>query len=332
MAGNSIGTVFKVTTWGESHGKALGVVIDGCPAGILISEKDIQKEVDRRKPHDPRISTSRKEKDKIEILSGIFEGKTLGTPISIIVRNKDVRSQDYSKLKDVFRPGHADFTYQMKYGFRDYRGGGRSSGRETVARVMAGAVAKQVFLSLQESKKLKIYGHTIQAGDVFAKSFSKPEIEKNPLRCADKKAASKMLELVKNIKKEGDSIGAIVEIIIENVPLGLGEPVFDKLDADLAKAFMSIGAVKGVEFGSGFSAVMKKGSENNDTTSNFAGGILGGISNGKSIIARLAIKPVPSISIQGRHDICLAPRIIPVAESMAAIVILDHLLRNREHF
>jgi len=355
MAGNSIGTVFRVTTWGESHGEALGSIIDGCPAGIPLSETDIQKEVDARKPRDPSISTNRKEEDKVEILSGVFEGKTTGTPISLIVHNKDTKSKDYSKFKDTFRPGHADFTYEIKYGMRDYRGGGRSSGRETVARVMAGAVAKRVLSSLEGSKDLLIYGHTIQIGDIFAKSFSKSEIGKNSLKCADKKATKEMLEFIENVHKEGDSIGAVIEIVVENMPTGLGEPVFDKLDADLAKAFMSIGAVKGVEFGTGFDTAFMKGSENNDqmkTTakgeieflSNSAGGILGGISNGNDIIARLAIKPVPSISksqktitskghnteisVLGRHDTCLAPRIIPVAESMAAIVILDHLLRR----
>ncbi len=355
MAGNSIGTVFKVTTWGESHGPALGMVIDGCPAGIPLEELDIQSEVNRRKPKDPSISTTRKEEDKIEILSGIFEGKTTGMPISIMVKNKDSRSQDYNKFKDTFRPGHADFTYEMKYGHRDYRGGGRSSGRETVSRVMAGAVAKKVLASFPESKEMKIYGHTVQIGEIHAEEFDQKEIEKNPLRCADKKATEEMLKTVDKIRKEGDSIGSVIEIIIENPPMGLGRPVFEKLDAELAKAFISIGAVKGVEFGNGFDVVFTKGSENNDEmennedgsfsfTSNNSGGILGGISSGNTIIARLAIKPAPSISkpqktinssgenvdisVTGRHDSCLAPRVIPVAESMAAIVILDQILNN----
>jgi chorismate synthase len=355
MAGNSIGTVFKVTTWGESHGPALGMVIDGCPAGIPITEKDIQAEVDRRKPKDPSISTTRKEEDKIEILSGLFEGKTTGMPISIMVRNKDSRSQDYDKFKNTFRPGHADFTYEIKYGHHDYRGGGRSSGRETVSRIMAGAVAKKALASFPESKDMKIYGHTVQVDEIYAEEFDKAEIEKNTLRCADKEASKKMLKTAEKARKEGDSIGSIIEIVIENPPMGLGRPVFEKLDAELAKAFMSIGAVKGVEFGTGFDVAFTKGSENNDEmeshkdgsfsfTSNNSGGILGGISNGNTIVARLAIKPAPSISktqktitssgenteisVTGRHDSCLAPRVIPVAESMAAIVILDQILNN----
>lgn len=345
---------FKITTWGESHGPAIGVVVEGCPAGIALSTKDIQKEVDRRKPTDPSISTTRKEEDKIEILSGIFEGKTTGTPISILVHNKDTKPEDYDSLKDIFRPSHADLTYEMKYGTRDYRGGGRSSGRETISRVMAGAIAKKVLASFPSSRGMKIFGHTIQVGNIHAEKFEKSEIEKNPLRCADKKATEKMLKLVKKIREEGDSIGSIIEIVIENPPAELGEPVFDKLDADLAKAFMSIGAVKGVEIGAGFAVAEMKSSENNDQMrvnkkgeieflSNNAGGILGGISTGNTIVARLAIKPPPSIkklqktittsgenteiSISGRHDTCLAPRIIPVAESMAAITILDHLLK-----
>lgn len=343
MAGNSFGTLFKVTTWGESHGVALGVIIDGCPSGIAISEKDIQKEVDRRRPKDPKISTTRKESDKIEILSGIFEGKTLGTPISVIVKNTDAKASSYEKFKNIWRPGHADMTYDLKYGIRDYRGGGRSSGRETVCRVIAGAIAKQVLKSSPISKNTKIYGHTVQVGNIFAEKFDEKEIEKNPLRCADKKAATKMYRLVEEVRKNGDSIGAVIEIIIENPPAGLGEPVFDKLSADLGKAMLSIGAVKGFEIGNGFDCAFLKGSENNDQMkilnkeefeflSNNAGGILGGISNGNTIVLTLAIKPPPSItntkiSVPGRHDACLAPRIIPVAESMAAITILDHLLR-----
>ncbi len=362
MAGNSIGTIFKITTWGESHGPALGVIIDGCPSNISLSVNDIQKELDRRKPVDPKISTTRKEKDRVEILSGVFKGKTLGTPISVIIFNEDEKNQDYEKIKNSFRPGHADFTYEMKYGIRDYRGGGRSSGRETVSRVIAGAIAGKVLKSLRKTKDLQIYGHTIQIGGVHADSYytaknlDRKFIEKNPLRCANKKAFKEMYSLVEKIQKEGDSIGAVVEIIIENPPIGLGEPVFDKLSADLSHAFMSIGAVKGVEFGLGFEVACMKGSENNDLMtvnkkgeikylSNNAGGILGGISNGNTIIARLAIKPTPSIAksqdtitssgqktgiqIQGRHDVCLAPRIIVIAEAMAKIVILDHILKTK---
>lgn len=356
MAGNSIGTVFKITTWGESHGPALGVVIDGCPSNIPLSVEDIQKELDRRKPVDPKISTTRKEKDKVEILSGVFEGKTLGTPISVVIFNEDTRSQDYEKIKNVFRPGHADFTYEMKYGIRDYRGGGRSSGRETVSRVIAGAIAGKVLSSMPQTKDLQVYGHTVQVGSIVAGNFDKEFIEKNPLRTADEQKFEEMYSLVEKIRGEGDSIGAIVEIVIENPPVGLGEPVFEKLDADLAKAFTSIGAVKGVEFGNGFKCASQKGSEYNDEmsanekgeitfSSNNAGGILGGISNGSAITARLAIKPAPSISrlqhtitsdgknteiqVLGRHDACLAPRVIVVAENMARIVLLDHVLRTQ---
>ncbi|MFH1284872.1 MAG: chorismate synthase [Candidatus Peregrinibacteria bacterium] len=352
MASNSIGTRFKVTTWGESHGPAIGVVIDGCPPNLKLSEKDIQAEVDRRKPSKhSKISTKRCEQDSVHILSGIFEGKTLGTPISIMVENVDILSKDYSNLKNTFRPGHADFTYNLKYGHRDYRGGGRASGRETVARVMAGAVAKKI---LKEKSKTEIFGHTVQIGKISAKTFTKSEIEKNDFRCADKGIAKEMNKLIEQIAAEHDSIGAIIEIIIKNPPSGLGNPVFEKLDAQLAKAMMSIGAVKGVEIGAGMRVAEMKGSENNDKIeikngkphflSNNAGGILGGISTGQDIIIRLAIKPVPSIGkqqktitsfgkntllkITGRHDICLAPRIISVAESMAAIVLADSLLRK----
>lgn len=352
MPGNTYGNRFKITTCGESHGPAIGVVIDGCPAGIIISEKDIQKEVDRRKPaKNSKISTSRHEEDKVKILSGIFKGKTTGTPISIIIENNDSKTEDYEKIKDLFRPGHADYTYYLKYGIRDFRGGGRASGRETLGRVMAGAIAKKIL----KKEKTEIFGHTIQVGNIKAEKFKKSEIEKNEIRCADKTSAKKMIRLTENLKsKERDSIGAIVEIIIKKPPKGLGEPVFDKLDAELAKAMMSIGAVKGVEIGKGFSSASLKGSENNDQIkitggkikflSNNCGGILGGISTGEDIVIRLAIKPVPSISkklqtitksgknalIQtlGRHDTCLAPRIIPVAESMAAIVLTDMLLRR----
>jgi len=353
MSGNTFGTSFKVTTWGESHGVALGAVIDGCPANIPLSTEDIQKEVNRRKPIDPRVSTTRKEADKVEILSGIFEGKTTGTPISVIVFNKDANSKEYKNIKDLYRPGHADFSYDLKYGIRDHRGGGRSSGRETLSRVIGGAIAKKVLSTHPDTKKMKIMGHTIQVGEIFASQFKKSEIEKNPLRCADPKAAAEMMKLVEQVRKEKDSIGAVIELIIENPPTGLGKPVFDKLDADLAKAMMSIGAVKGIEIGSGFTSSLMKGSESNDQIisnskdeieflSNNSGGIQGGISNGNHIVLYLAIKPTPSIAktqktintsgknseieVLGRHDACLAPRIIPVAESMAAITILDHLI------
>ncbi len=351
MSGSSIGLKFKVTTWGESHGPAIGAVIDGCPAGLKLNEKDIQHEVDKRKPaKSSKISTTRREKDKIRILSGVFEGKTTGTPISLIAENKAHRSQDYKKHKNTYRPGHADLTYDLKYGLRDYRGGGRSSGRETLARVMAGAIAKKI---LKEKHKTQIFGHTIKVGSIKTEKFDKSEIEKNELKCADKAASKKMIELIEKIRfQEGDSIGAIVEIIIKNPPKGLGNPVFSKLNAELAKAMISIGAVKGIEIGAGFKVAEMKGSENNDQMkikngkinflTNNCGGILGGISTGEDIILRLAIKPVPSISkplktvtknnknttikTLGRHDCCIAPRIIPVAESMAAITLIDQLL------
>lgn len=351
MSGNSFGTNFKITTWGESHGKAVGVIIDGCPAGISLKQEEIQKEVNRRKPaQNSKISTTRREEDLVEILSGLFEGKTTGMPISLMVKNQDTRSKDYSAIKDLYRPGHADFTYDLKYGFRDYRGGGRSSGRETIARVMAGAIAKKI---LKLRSKTEIFGHTVQVGSIKAVKFARKIIEKNELRCADIDAYKKMSKLIEKIRfTEGDSIGAIIEIIVKNPPKGLGDPVFDKLQADLAKGMMSIGAVKGVEIGAGFNCVNLKGSENNDQMriekgkvkflSNNAGGILGGISTGENIIIRLAIKPVPSISKEqktistksknasiktlGRHDCCLAPRIIPVAEAMAALVLADKML------
>lgn len=347
MAGNTYGKLFRITTWGESHGKALGVIIDGCPSNITLSEKDIQKEVDKRKPTS-QASTSRKEEDKIEILSGIFEGKTTGAPISIIVYNKDQKSTDYNSIKNLFRPGHADYTYELKYGIRDYRGGGRSSGRETVSRVMAGAIAKKI---LKEKQKTEIFGHTIQIGNIKATKFDKKHLEKSELKCADEETEKEMRNLINKLRLAGDSVGAIVEIVIKNPPKGLGEPVFNKLDAELAKAIMSIGAIKGVAIGSGFDAATKKGSENNDQMSaknkflsNNCGGILGGISTGENIIIKIAIKPVSSIPSSqktitksgkdamiktlGRHDICLAPRIIPVAESMAALVLLDFALQK----
>jgi len=301
MSGNSFGHTFRITTFGESHGPFIGVVIDGCPSKISISEKDIQKEVDKRKPNLPGISTDRKEEDTVRVISGIFGGKTLGTPIAVIVENKNAKSQDYKGLEKKFREGHADKTYQLKYGIRDHRGGGRASGRETVARVIAGAIAKKVL-----PKNVKIEGKILQIG---------PETG----------SLKKMLEYAKNLKD--DSCGGIVEIKVKNVPAGLGEPVFDKLDADLAKGLMSIGAVKGVEIGAGFAAAKMLGSENIKKGKNHAGGILGGISDRNEIRLRIAVKPTPSIKIKGRHDKCIVPRIVPVAESMIAIVLADHFLR-----
>ncbi len=355
MSGNSFGQVFRLTTWGESHGRAVGAVVDGCPAGLLLDEKDVQAELDRRRPGQSEVTTPRGESDAVEILSGVFEGKTTGTPISMLVWNKDVKSSVYEELRHTPRPGHADFTYEAKYGFRDYRGGGRSSARETVGRVAAGAIAKKLI----KTKKVEILGHVVEVGGVSVGDVTldqiRKNVEKNPIRCADAKIAEKMRQHIEEVKSEGDSVGGIVEIIALNIPPGVGEPVFDKLDAELAKALMSIGAVKGVEIGAGFSAAKMKGSEMNDpfrvkggavvTETNNAGGILGGISNGMPIICRIAVKPTSSISkaqktvdllkrvnteiqIKGRHDPCICPRIVPVAEAMVALVLADHMLRG----
>lgn len=352
MPGNTFGQLFRVITWGESHGPALGAIIDGCPPLLALSEKDIQDELDRRRPGQSAVGTSRQEEDQVKILSGVFEGKTLGTPISLIIENKDQRSKDYSNLKELYRPGHADLSWELKYGIRDYRGGGRSSGRETVSRVMAGAIAKKY---LKLAAKTKIIGHTVQVGAIKAIKFDESSIEKNPVRCADPIAAKKMEDYILKVKATGDSVGGIAEIIVKNTPAALGEPVFDKLQADLAKALMSIATVKGIEFGSGFSVPSMKGSENNDefiikgkkvtTKTNNAGGIFGGISIGTDLIIRLAVKPASSIlksqktvtragkkttlQVDGRHDACIIPRLIPVAESMVAITLMDHYLRQK---
>lgn len=349
--GNTIGELFRVTTFGESHGIALGCVIDGCPPQIEITPEMIQRDLDRRKPGQSAVTTARKEPDKVKILSGIFEGKTLGTPIAMIVENADMRSSDYEALKNVFRPGHADFTWEAKYGFRDYRGGGRSSGRETVARVMAGAVAK----SILAKEKILIHAYALQIGSIKGEIVDYDFIEKNSVRAADSHKAAEMEAYILKAKEEGDSVGGVVEIIVENVPPGLGEPVFDKLNADLAKALVSIPTVKAIEFGAGFAAGLKKGSENNDPftvsggkislTKNDAGGISGGISTGAPIVMRVTVKPPSSISktqntvtkekkettleVKGRHDPCIIPRFIPVAESMVAITLADHLLRQQ---
>jgi len=352
MAGNSFGTLFKVTTWGESHGPAMGAIIDGCPSGFLLSVEDIQSELDRRKPGKGPASTSRTEEDQVKILSGVFEGKTLGTPISLIVENKDQQSKDYKALKNIYRPGHADLSWDLKYGIVDYRGGGRASGRETVSRVMAGAIAKKYLLA---KAKTRIIGHAVQIGQIKASTFKESEIEKNAVRCANAASAKKMEAYILQVKEEGDSVGGIAEFIIKNPPVALGEPVFDKLQADLGKALLSIATVKGIEFGSGFTVPSLKGSENNDefvvkgskisTKTDHAGGIYGGISIGTDIIIRLACKPASSISkeqktvnksgkktslkIEGRHDACILPRLIPVAESMIAITLMDHYLRQK---
>jgi len=356
MGGNSFGEIFRITTFGESHGAAVGVVVDGCPAGLDLCEEDVQAELDRRRPGQSRLTTPRSEADSVSILSGVFEGKTTGTPIAMVVQNKDHDSSAYESIKDTPRPNHADYTFFMKYGLRDWRGGGRSSGRETVGRVAAGAVAKKLLSQVGVS----VIGHTVEVAGIKTGDVTPADIadntEKNPVRCADPAAAVKMEDAILAAKKEGDSVGGVVEVIAFKVPAGLGEPVFDKLDADIAKAIMSIGAVKGVEIGAGFGVSSRRGSENNDefilkdgkvvTTSNNSGGILGGISNGMPIVVRAAIKPTSSIAkeqrtvdlakmtettikVGGRHDPCIVPRVLPVCEAMVALVLADHLLRNR---
>lgn len=352
MAGSSFGQIFRVTTWGESHGKALGAVIDGCPAGLELSEDDIQKELDRRKPGQSKVTTARAEDDKCEILSGIFEGKTTGTPISVIVYNKDHHSDDYSNIKDCYRPGHADFTYDKKYGIRDYRGGGRSSGRETIGRVIAGAIAKKLLSHFGVS----FVTYTQAIGPVHLDSVYNEEavdvIDTNPLYMPDRGKYDEAMHYLEKIIEYGDSVGGTVECVISNVPIGLGDPVFEKLDANLAKALMSIGAVKAVEIGDGCDVVRAKGTDNNDEFfkdgqmhSNHCGGTLGGISCGSPIVLRAHIKPTPSITwrqntitrsgeetkitIKGRHDPVIVPRAVVVVESMAAITLADALLMNR---
>ncbi|MBU0463405.1 MAG: chorismate synthase [Proteobacteria bacterium] len=348
MSGSSFGKAFNITTFGESHGKAIGVVIQGCPPGLVIDEDIIQKALDKRKPGSGVSSTKRREPDHPIILSGTFNGQTTGTPIMILIENKDAESKSYDPIASVFRPGHGDFTYQAKYGIRDYRGGGRASARETAARVAAGAVAQLVL----DQQNIKIYSYTLELGGIRALKIDDiSEKEKNYLQCPDLDAAHKMEKKIKDIKIKGDSLGGIVEIIALNVPPGLGEPVFDKLDADIAKALMSIGAVKAVEIGAGIRAPKMTGFENNDQIlldgfqTNHSGGILAGISNGDDIIARVHVKPIPSIlkpqqtidekgssieiSTKGRHDICAIPRINKVCEAMMAIVLTDHLLRQK---
>ena len=353
MPGSSFGKHFRIVTFGESHGPAVGVVIDGVRPGLLIDTAYVQKELDRRRPGQSKMTTSRNEEDRVQILSGVLEGKTTGMPICMIVWNKDQRSGDYRKIKNIFRPGHAGYTYLAKYGIHDYRGGGRASGRETVARVAAGAFAKM----LLEKKGIRILAYTLEVGGVRAKKINLNEIEKNPLRCPDPEAAKRMERVVLKAHREGDSVGGIVEILVKNPPVGLGDPVFDKLEADLAKALMSIGTIRGVEVGNGFSAARLWGSENNDafyydrkakrvrTLTNRAGGIAGGISNGEDIVLRIAVKPTSSIAKQqtavtqkgrrvkltmtGRHDPCVCPRVVPVAEAMVAMVLVDHMLRQR---
>lgn len=356
MAGNSFGNLFRISTFGESHGVALGVVIDGCPPGILLDLDFMANEMARRKPGQSKIVTQRQEGDAFEILSGVFEGKTTGTPIGIIIRNEDQKSKDYSHLTDNYRPSHADYTYDQKYGFRDHRGGGRSSARETAARVVAGSIAKQF---------LTQYGITVQAyvkavGDIhLTKHYSELNLaaaEENIVRCPDAEVAAKMIDKIAAIKKQGDTIGGVITCVIKHVPAGLGEPVFDKLHADLGKAMLSINAAKGFEYGSGFEGTQMLGSQHNDifekdadgtivTRTNNSGGIQGGISNGMDIFCNIAFKPVATIlqpqqSIsntgdavivegKGRHDPCVLPRAVPIVEAMAALVIADHLLLQR---
>ena len=348
MAGNSIGKLFKVTTFGESHGTALGCIVDGVPPGMSLTESDMQHDLDRRRPGSSRYTTQRREADQVKILSGVFEGVTTGTSIGLLIENTDQRSQDYSKIKDIFRPSHADYSYQKKYGIRDYRGGGRSSARETAMRVAAGAIAKKY---LHEKLGITIRGYLAQMGDIQCQLNDWQQVDQNPFFCPDESKLEALDQLLRQLKKEGDSVGAKVCIVAENVPVGLGEPVFDKLDADLAHALMSINAVKGVEIGDGFAAVNKRGSENRDEItpqgflSNHAGGILGGISSGQTIISSIALKPTPSIEIagqsiningesvevstHGRHDPCVGIRAVPIAEAMVAIVLMDHYLRYR---
>ena len=356
MAGNSFGEIFRITTFGESHGKAIGVIIDGCPAGLEVDLNLLQHELDRRKPGQSVITTQRKESDTFEILSGIFEGKTLGSPIAIAIKNEDQKSGDYEHLKEAYRPSHADFTYEMKYGIRDHRGGGRSSARETAARVVAGAIAKQ----LLNKAGIEINAYVSGVGMIqLEKNYQQLDLSKtdsNIIRCPDDATANRMIELIQNTRKKGDTVGGIISCVIKNAPIGLGDPVFDKLHADLGKAMLSINAVHGFEYGSGFAGTKLNGSEHNDvfekneageiiTQTNNSGGIQGGISNGMDIYFNVAFKPVatimqPQTSVdkegneaevkgKGRHDPCVVPRAVPIVEAMAALVIADHLLRAK---
>lgn len=355
MAGNSFGELFRITTFGESHGVGLGVVIDGCPPNMPFDEQNILSELARRKPGQSAITTDRKEDESIEVLSGIFEGKTTGTPIAIMVRNKDQRSQDYDTLKEVYRPSHADYTYEQKYGIRDYRGSGRASARETVARVIAGAIAKQ----LLNKYGITVTAYVSQVAHIkVTKQYTELDLsatETNAVRCPDEATAVQMIQLIEQMKAEGDSVGGTITCVIKGTPVGLGEPVFDKLHADLGKAMLSINACKGFDIGSGFESITMKGSEHNDafvstngkisTLTNHSGGVQGGISNGEDIYFRCAFKPVSTISksqqtvtthatettlnATGRHDPCVLPRAVPIVEAMAALVLVDHLLRNK---
>ncbi len=358
MAGNSFGKAFKITTYGESHGVAIGVILDGCPAGLTIDLDYIQSELDKRKPGQSKITTQRKESDTVQVLSGIFEGKSTGSPISLLIPNEDQRSKDYSHNQDVYRPSHADYTYDAKYGVRDHRGGGRSSARETAARVAAGAIAKLVL----QRYGIEIFGHVTAVGKINAPNLSSDDLntllavrEDNIVRCADPAIANQMIDFIDSIRKEGDTVGGKISCIVKNCPVGLGEPVFDKLHADLGKAMLSINAVHGFEYGSGFAGSEMRGSAHNDmfvsteqgtkTLTNFSGGIQGGISNGMDITFTVAFKPVATIMHnqqtvnaagdmaeikgKGRHDPCVVPRAVVIVEAMAALVLVDHLLRNK---
>ena len=349
MPGNSHGKLFKVTTYGESHGEAIGCIIDGCPPNLKIDIEYIQKDLDRRKPGKTRHTSQRRESDTVKILSGVFEGKSTGTPISIIIYNEDARSKDYSDIKDLYRPGHADITYDKKYGTRDYKGGGRSSARETATRVAAGAIAK---LYLKENFNLEIQGYVSQLGPIAAEKINYKDIENNPFFFPDKNKVQELEDYMDALRKEGNSIGARINVVAKNVPAGFGEPVFDRIDADIAKAMMSINAVKGVEIGAGFESVTQKGTEHRDEIdskkgflSNNSGGTLGGITSGQDIEVSMAIKPTSSIRLpgksidnkgqdstvitKGRHDPCVGIRAVPIAESMLALVLIDHALRHK---
>ena len=355
--GNTFGQLFRVTTFGESHGGGIGIVIDGCPSQIEISEAEIQRELDRRRPGQSKITTQRKEDDRCEILSGIFEGKTLGTPIAILVRNKDARPEDYAATAKTFRPSHADFTYEAKYGIRNWQGGGRASARETIGRVAAGAIARKILRRLYP--RIEIVGYVSAIHELVAKvdraKVKGADVDANIVRCPDKAMAKKMISLIEKTRADGNSLGGIIECVVRNAPAGLGEPVFDKLEADLAKAMLSLPATKGFEIGSGFSATRMRGSEHNDpfemrggkvrTSTNYSGGIQGGISNGEEIYFRVAFKPTATIAreqktvtssreqiklaARGRHDPCVLPRAVPMVEAMAALVLCDHALRQR---
>ncbi|MES9941043.1 MAG: chorismate synthase [Candidatus Thiodiazotropha sp. 6PLUC2] len=348
MSGNTIGKLFTVTSFGESHGPAIGCIVDGCPPGMPLSAEDLQHDLDRRKPGTSRHTTQRREADEVQILSGVFEGKTTGTPIGLIINNTDQRSKDYSDIMDRFRPGHADYTYNQKYGFRDYRGGGRSSARETAMRVAAGGIAKKY---LFERYGIQVRGYLSQLGPVRIEQFDWDQVDKNPFFSPDADKVSEMEAYMDALRKEGNSVGARINVVASGMMAGLGEPIFDRLDADLAHALMSINAVKGVEIGDGFLAVEQKGTEHRDEMTpdgfltNHAGGVLGGISSGQDLLASIALKPTSSLRLpgqtvnrsgepvevvtQGRHDPCVGIRATPIAEAMMAIVVLDHVLRNR---